>query len=53
MKDQEKIRIVETALLLSGVALYYLLENQDVNAYAVANLMGLPYALDVISSFKT
>lgn len=53
MKDQEKIRIVETALLLSGGALYYLLENQEVNAYAVANLMGLPYALDIMSSFKT
>ncbi len=43
----------EIALLLSGGVAYYLLENPDVNAYMISNLMGLPYVLDVISSFRT
>ena len=55
MKDQEKVRMAEMALLLSGGVIHSVLRlkgfNSDIDV--VSNLMGVPYVLDVISSFKT
>lgn len=50
LNTQEKIRMAEMLLYLAGIGL---LNLKDGNYEELANLMQIPYLLDIISSFRT